>query len=100
MWEEGEDEEKMVLENWRLWGQVGTGFEHLPVLTRGMLFQADPEEEFEDEEVWEETSGEEDEEELPEGGVQEDVGGEEEVGEDEEEGEEEDEDEEEGEGEE
>ena len=45
-WDEGADEERMVLENWRLWGQLGSGFEHLPVLTRGQLFRADPEEEY------------------------------------------------------
>ena len=47
-WDEGADEERIVLENWLLWGQEGTGFEHLPVLTRGQLFRADPEEEYEE----------------------------------------------------
>ena len=52
-WDEGANEERMVLENWRLWGQPGSGFEHLPVLTRGQLFRADPEEEYEEGE-WDE----------------------------------------------
>ena len=28
-WDEGQDEERMVLENWRLWGQSGSGFQQL-----------------------------------------------------------------------
>lgn len=62
-WEEDATEEAMVLENWRLWGQPGTGFEHLPALTRGQLFRADPEEEYESGDEEEEGEGEEEEEE-------------------------------------
>ena len=62
-WDEGADEERMVLENWRLWGQEGTGFEHLPVLTREQLFRADPEEEYEEGE-WDEEEEEGGEEEV------------------------------------